>query len=132
MSKKFLTFIIAPLVLFALFQSGCNVNRVPPTGDIIYDIRGVWTINRNAGFITHRIECTFTGTLTDGTVTPETGTPGPYDVGGETGVQVKFYFWSKEKDPNYFEDFIGKFIDANHMEGSGNGFVWSAVREVAY
>jgi len=87
-----------------LVQSGCNVNRIPPTGEIIYDIRGEWTINRVFGdTYSTRIVCTFTGTETKGTVTPESGRPGTYDVGGETGIQVQFFLFTNEYGEEVFE-----------------------------
>jgi hypothetical protein len=132
MNKKIVFFLVIFITGILLWQFGCKGNRIPPTGEIIYDIRGEWTINRVFGGVrSSKILCTFSGTKTNGTVTPESGRAGTYKVGGETGIQVEFFFYSHEYQPDEeetYEHYRGKFIDENYMEGTGSFFAWGAVR----
>ncbi len=121
-----MVFIIGPL----LFQNGCGVSRIPPTGEIIYDIRGEWTINMLIGSNTQKFVCKFTGTKTEGVVTPEGGDPGTYKVGGETGIQVEYFFFSSKDDLESYRYCLGRFIDEDYMEGAGF-WTWGAVRTVS-
>lgn len=125
MRKKLSVLIITLIIGLLVFHVGCKLNRIPPTGEIIYDIRGEWTINFYYGIKSH---CVFTGTKTEGVVTPAVGNSGTYKVGGETGIQVDFYFYTDKNDKTSYINCLGRFHDANYMEGAGS-MSWGAVRK---
>ncbi len=127
--SKTTTLVLIKLVIIALalFQTGCpGTAEIPPTGDIIYDIRGTWSIYAKYGFnvvingetqLVECMDCTFSGTKTDGTITPQYGKPGTYDVGGESGVQVKFHFYENEANESY-QAIMGFLHSNDYMEGT--------------
>ncbi len=124
------------LAMTVLCFWGCpGTAETPPTGDIIYDIQGSWSVYSENSFLiegenrmerTRRINCTFTGTRKEGVVTPEYGKPGTYSVGGESGIQVKFYFFSNDSNDSC-RNFMGFFHEESYMEGTSS-WVWSAGR----
>ncbi len=137
MSKTITFFLIKLFIIaLALFQTGCpGTAEIPSTGEIIYDIRGTWSLYSEFGFIVtingeiqtvERMDCVFSGTNTDGTITPQYGRPGTYDVGGESGVQVKFHFYENEANESY-QAMMGFFHNKDYMEGAQSE-VWSANR----
>ena len=93
--------------------------------EIIFDIRGEWAINF---FYNRKYRCTFTGTKTEGVVTPVDGAPGTYKVGGETGIQVEFFFYTHKDVKASYIYCVGRFHDENYMEGAGSTS-WGAVRQ---
>lgn len=125
MKNKLSALLIILIIGLLVFLQSCKLNRIPPTGEIIYDIRGEWTFNF---FYNIKSRCTFTGTKTEGVVTPVDGDPGTYKVGGETGIQVEFYFYTDKNDKTSYIDCVGRFHDENYMEGAGS-LSWGAVRE---
>lgn len=131
MRKGLLSLTIILTLVTLLFQYGCGVSRIPPTGERIYDIRGVWEIILGVGNVWTKLTCTFTGTKEEGIVTPDYGYAGTYKVGGETGIQVKFDFYASEEYPDSWIYCVGRFIDANYMEGSGS-IAWSAIRKESF
>lgn len=131
MIKITMGFMIIVSIGALLFHTGCGVKRIPPTGEIIYDIRGVWNVNIGVGGHQDKAVCTFTGAKKEGTVTPETGAAGTYKVGGETGMKVEFYFFLRENDINSYKYCLGHFVDGNYMEGVGTTS-WAAVRKIGF
>jgi hypothetical protein len=125
MKNKLSALFIILIIGLLVFLQSCKLNRIPETGEIIYDIRGEWTINF---FYSMKSHCTFTGTMSEGIVTPVGGDPGTYKVGGETGVQVEFFFYTNKDDKSSYMYCVGRFHDDNYMEGAGS-ISWGAVRE---
>ena len=126
MRKKIqiLTLVLITTVSVILFHSGCKTNRTPEQSEIIYDIRGDWLINRIYSSITgetttSNIICTFTGSKKNGTAVPESGETGTYNVGGDSGVEVEFFFSYYENGVKISEGYRGRFINEHHMEGTG-------------
>lgn len=129
MNKKRLLLMIFPLLTFILWQCGCKKHSL--FDEIFYDIRGEWTIiNHYNGLFTEKVKCTFSGNMDRGAVTPESGEPGKYSVGGGHGDQVVFHFGLIENEPAYYNFYVGHFVDSNTMEGSASWFTWSATREL--
>lgn len=129
MTKRRLLLNILLLLPLVLWQCGCKKSSL--FDDIFYDIRGEWKIiNHYEGVFTEKVKCIFSGNMDAGTVTPDSGEPGKYRVGGNHGDQVVFHFGLIEDDPAYYNFYIGHFIDSNTMEGSATWFTWSATREV--
>lgn len=125
MRKKIFVFV---LILFLgsgvlLFSPGCaGIGSIPEDAEIKYDIQGQWTINRIFDRYTLTISATFTGDKKNGTMVPESGNSGPYNVGGEDGVQVEYYFSYYENGCKITEQYRGRFTNEKFMNGTG---IWS-------
>jgi len=123
--RKKLSILVLILVLgsvASLFFSGCaGAGSIPKPPEIKYDIRGQWTLTRilEQGSNSLKIVGTFTGDKERGTVVPESGISGTYNVGGDDGVQVEFHFSYYDNGIKVFENFLGKFINEDYMMGSG-------------
>lgn len=123
-------FFLIPFITLILCQSGCKKAPLIKDDEIFYDIRGVWTLNLNIGGSAYaKIKCTFSGGMDRGTVTPESGKPGTYVVGGNHGYQVEFDFWAFDSSNENYDYYIGKFVDSNYMEGTSHWYLWGAVRD---
>ncbi len=137
-------YFIPVLLLFFVFLShpGCKVPRIPEQAEIKYDIQGQWEITSIvAGKTKLKRVCIFVGTKKSGTVEPVDGESGTYNVGGEFGTAVEFFFLTYDTDgQKVYESYRGNFIDDTYMDGTGaytrqdqrygNSLAWGAYRVI--
>jgi hypothetical protein len=143
MKKKLSLLMLIVVVGSVSFFPGCaGTGEIPEPAEIKYDIQGTWTITRifREGAYSLVIIGTFTGDKKHGTMVPESGISGPYNVGGDDGVQVEFYFSYYENGNKIFEHYRGRFINEDYMSGTGTKsedidghsvnweFAWGATR----